>query len=251
MAATTARSLIELEVSTGPPSALVDRVYATLKQQILTCKLAPGHRLVEKELCAEMGISRTPLREALNRLGLEGLVTLVPYRGYEVIQITVEDIRNLSELRRIVEAESAALAAERATPEDCAQLLKLAELRYVPGNRKTYKSYLRANCAFHLALVRCTRNPRLETIVISVLDQIQRPLYFGLDVGIDSQSATAEHLQVVEAVRARDPIRARQLMGEQISGAESRMIAAMKALPEFAADREQTKQVARKEGRAS
>lgn len=221
------RSLIELHPSDAPPTALADRAYAALKHDILTCKLRPGQRLIEKELCASIGISRTPLREALNRLGLEGLVSLVPYRGYEVVPLTLEDIREMSELRYILESESAGLAAKRATPEEIEELTSLAELQYTPGERETYESYLRANSAFHQSLAHCSHNVRLETAVISLLDQLQRPLYLGLDVGLSAEEATAEHFAVLDAVRKRDSERAAQLMREQILDAEQRMIAAL------------------------
>lgn len=221
------QSLIELRPSDGPPSALPDRAYAALKHDILTCKLRPGQRLIEKTLCAEIGISRTPLREALNRLGLEGLVSLIPYRGYEVVPLTLEDIRDMSELRYILESEAVGLAAQRATPEEIEELASLAELRYTPGERDTYENYLRANSAFHQLLAHCSHNRRLEAAVISLLDQLQRPLYLGLDLGLNAEEATAEHLEVLDAVRKRDSVRAARLMREQILDAEQRMIAAL------------------------
>jgi DNA-binding GntR family transcriptional regulator len=221
------QSLIELRPSDAPPSALADRAYAFLKQHILTCKIPPGERLIEKELCEEIGISRTPLREALNRLGLEGLVSAVPYRGYDVAPLTLDDIRNMCELRYILESESAGLAAKRATLEEIEALASLAELRYTPGDRETYENYLRANSAFHQLLAHCSHNARLEAAVISLLDQLQRPLYLGLDLGLNAEEATAEHLAVLDAVRSRDSARAAQLMREQILDAEQRMIAAL------------------------
>ena len=104
-----------------------------------------------------------------------------------------------------------------------------ATLRYQPGDRATYEQYLRDNSAFHQALVRCTRNERLEMVVGSVLDQIQRPLYFGLDIGLDAGAATAEHFELIDAVRKRDAARARQVMAEQIRRAEMRILAAVSA----------------------
>jgi DNA-binding GntR family transcriptional regulator len=205
-------------------------VYAILKYRILTCTLAPNQRLIENEISTEMNISRTPLREALNRLHLEGLVVLTRYRGYAVAPVTLADIRELCEVRRFIEAEAAGLAAERATSAECDDLLSLAELPYTPGERATYDNYLRANTAFHHALARCSHNRRLENMVMSVLDQLHRPLYLGLDVGIEAGAATAEHLQVLEAVRARDAARARCLMTEQISRTEGRIVAALEAL---------------------
>ncbi len=223
------RSLIDLEPDMPLTQGLPDRIHSALKHRILTCSLAPGQRLMEKDLSLELGVSRTPLREALNRLALENLVFLTPYRGYAVTPVRLNDIRNLSELRLIVEAEASALAAERATPDEIEQLSSLAPLDYRPGDRATYIKYLRANSAFHQALVRCTHNDRLASVAASVLDQIQRPLYLGLDAGLQSELATAEHYELVAAIRSRNAALARQLATDQIQRAEMRIIAVVSA----------------------
>lgn len=222
-------SLIELVPTVGPPAAMPDRIYATLKHRILTCSMPPGQRIVEKELCAEMHVSRTPMREAFNRLSLEGLIVVQPYRGFVVAPVTVESYKELCELRRIVEGGSAALAAERATPAAVERLLAVAETRYTPGDKGTYEGYLRANSAFHLELVRSTGNPQLESIVMSALDRHQRPLYLGLDVGVDAKASTSEHHEIVDAVKRRDAERARRLMVDHIGMAEERIVRALHA----------------------
>ena len=207
--------------------ALPDRIYSALKHRILTCSLPPGQRLMENDLSRELGVSRTPLREALNRLALEQLVFLTPYRGYAVTPLLLEDISKLNELRLILESESAALAAERANQQEVKQLKSLAKLSYQPGDRATYEQYLRDNSAFHQALVRCTRNARLEAVVASVLDQLQRPLYLGLDTGLDAKAATAEHYELIDAIAQGNAKRARKVMAEQIKRAEMRILAAV------------------------
>lgn len=222
-------SLIELQPGVPPPSALPDRIYATLKHRVLTCSMRPGERIVEKELCAEMRVSRTPMREAFNRLALEGLITLQPYRGFVVAPVTVELYQELCELRRIVEGGSASLAAERASDEATERLRAVAETRYTPGDKGTYEGYLRANSAFHLELVRSTGNRQLEAIVMSALDRHQRPLYLGLDVGVDASASTDEHFEIIEAVRQHDPERARRLMVQHIGKAEQRIVNALRA----------------------
>ncbi|HSK08263.1 MAG TPA: GntR family transcriptional regulator [Vicinamibacterales bacterium] len=222
-------SLIQLNPEVTAPVALPDRIYATLKHRVLTCSMLPGSRVVEKELCTEMRVSRTPLREALNRLALEGLVTITPYRGYAVAPLTVEGFRELCEVRRILEAEAAALAAERGTEEDLRKLESLAQLRYRQEDRRTYGRYLRANSAFHQALVQCTRNQRLEVMVMSALDQHQRPLYLGLGVGVDGKASTEEHLEVVAAIRSRNAIEARKVVTQHIIRAEGRIATALTA----------------------
>ena len=154
---------------------------------------------------------------------------LSPYRGYAVAPVTVKGYQELCELRRIVEGGSAALAAERATAEDTQRMTEMAETRYTPGDRESYLLYLRKNSAFHLSVVQCTKNRQLEAILMSALDRHQRPLYLGLDVGIDGQASTREHLEITEAVRAHDPDRARTLMVQHIANAEGRIVAALLA----------------------
>jgi DNA-binding GntR family transcriptional regulator len=222
-------SVIELDPAISPPTALPDRIYATLKHRILTCSMRPGDRIVEKDLCKEMQVSRTPLREAFNRLSLEGLIVLSPYRGYAVAPVTVKGYQELCELRRIVEGGTAAIAAERATAEDVQRMVDTAETRYTPGDRESYLGYLRKNSAFHLSVVQCTKNRQLEAILMSALDRHQRPLYLGLDVGIDGQASTSEHLEIAEAVKTHDRERARTLMVKHIAKAEDRIVAALRA----------------------
>jgi DNA-binding GntR family transcriptional regulator len=208
---------------------LPDRVYKKLKRQILTCGVAPEHRLIESDLCSAFGVSRTPLREALNRLALEGLVVAAPVSGYAVAPLTIEDIRHLNEVRQAVEAEAAALAAERATEEDLQAMESFATLKYKQGDRSTYVISLQRNRAFHLAVAHASRNPRLEALVASVLDQVQRAIYFGFDAAIDAKLATAEHFQLMAAIRSRSPRRARELNAAQIKNGERGMLKACSA----------------------
>ncbi len=221
-------SLVDLSATIEPPQALPDRVYSVLKYRILTCIILPGQRLNEKELANDLKVSRTPLREALNRLSQENLLTRIPYCGYAVSVVTEDDIRNLCESRLILETATAELAAERATPAELERMTQLVELRYTPGDRVTYAQYLKANSIFHRELARASHNSRLESMVMAVLDELQRPLYLGLDVGLDAEHATQEHVLLVDAIKSRDPARARWLQTEQISKASERIIAAMR-----------------------
>jgi DNA-binding GntR family transcriptional regulator len=221
------QSLIELNPVIAQPPAMPDRIYAALKHRILRCELPPNQRLNEKKLSQELGVSRTPLRQALNRLSQDGLVVLLPYKGYVVAPLTIDDFKNLCEVRRIIEPESVALAAERATPQDIERLVDTYESRYTQGDPSTYEGYLRSNSAFHLALVRCTRNDRLESLVMSSLDQLQRPLYLGVVKGIASDVSTAQHLELLELVKAHEPDRARSLMKKHICIGEEQIIAAL------------------------
>jgi len=109
------------------------------------------------------------------------------------------------------------------------RMVDTAETRYTPGDRESYLGYLRKNSAFHLSVVQCTKNRQLEAILMSALDRHQRPLYLGLDVGIDGQASTDEHLEIAEAVKTHDRERARTLMVKHIAKAEDRIVVALGA----------------------
>lgn len=154
-------SLIEIRPEAIRPTALPDQVYALLKERILTCRFAPEERLIELKLTEQLKVSRTPIREALNRLAHDGLVTIHPNSGFRVAPITLADFRNLTEYRAVVEPEGAAFAAERATKLQIAEMRRLATLSFDPTDDHHFAEYCRANAAFHLAVARAASNPML------------------------------------------------------------------------------------------
>ena len=222
-------SLIEISPQSIRPSALPDHVYAVLKQQILSCVLKPEERLIEKNLCEALSVSRTPLREALNRLSHEELLSFQPHSGYRVAAITLEGFKSLIELRAIVEPQAAALAAERATSEDISQLRALASLPYDPNDESGFVEYCRANARFHLTVVRTARNTKLENIVMSALDLYQRPTYLRIGRQLDAQNPSSKHLAITEAISRHDSSTAKDIMLSHILGGGDRIIAALSA----------------------
>ncbi len=220
-------SLVELGTTATRPTALPDHIYAVLKQQILSCALKPGERLIEKNLCAVLEVSRTPLREALNRLNHEELVTLQPNAGYRVAPITLDGYRNLTELRAIVEPQAAALAAERATSADIAELRALASLDFDPNDDAGFADYCRANARFHLRVVRTARNAMLENIVMSALDMSQRPAYLRIGRQVDPANPSAKHHAIVDAIERHDAGLTRELMERHVLGSGDRIYEAL------------------------
>lgn len=222
-------SLIEITPQTSRPSALPDHVYAVLKQRILSCALLPGERLVEKKLCDDLRVSRTPLREALNRLSHEELVSFQPHAGYRVASITLEGFLNLIELRAIVEPTGAALAATRATPADIADLRAHATLPYDPSDERGFVDYCRANARFHLGVVRAARNPLLENIVMSALDLYQRPTYLRIGRQLDPSNPSGKHHTIVDAIERHDAEAAHAIMQAHIRSGGARILEALVA----------------------
>jgi len=229
MSILTRPSLIEISPQSVRPSALPDHVYAVLKQQILSCLLKPDETLIEKRLCEELRVSRTPLREALNRLSHEELLSFQPHAGYRVASITINSFRNLIELRAIVEPQAAALAAQRATEEDIADLRACACLPYDPNDDRGFVDYCRANAKFHLRVVRTARNAALENIVMSALDLYQRPTYLKIGRQLDPKNPSAKHIAITEAIAQHNVELARDIMLQHITGGGERILAALSA----------------------
>lgn len=213
------------------PATLVDQVYHELQRRILRCELPPGERLVEKALCEELGVSRASLREVLNRLAQDKLVTLKPNCGFSVTPITVEGFRNVCELRRLVESQVAALAAERATPADIAEMRRTAIVDCAFDDEDAFTVYCESNRAFHRSVAECIDNLLLEDIVLSALDKDQQPIYYGIDISVCTSPAdvTTEHLAIVDAIEARDAEQARMLMEQHIGKKEDRILEALQA----------------------
>ncbi|HVU36114.1 MAG TPA: GntR family transcriptional regulator [Opitutaceae bacterium] len=220
-------SLVEISPDIQKPTTLPDHVYTVLKQRILSCALPPNDRLVEKSLCDDLQVSRTPLREALNRLCHEGLVVLQAHAGYRVAPITLESFRSLIELRALIEPQAAALAAERATAEEAAVLRDRAQLPFDPNDDQSFVEYCRANARFHLLVVRAARNPLLENIVMSALDMYQRPTYMRIGRQMDLSNPSAKHVAIAEAIANHDAGAARATMQAHVLGGGERILAAL------------------------
>ena len=116
-----------LQVTMDEFLPLRDVVFNTLRQAILTGELKPGERLMEIHLANKLGVSRTPIREAIRKLELEGLVTMIPRRGAEVAQITEKSMNDVLEVRRAMDALCVELACDRITPEELQDLKKACD----------------------------------------------------------------------------------------------------------------------------
>jgi len=220
-------SLVEIPEAPAAGGNLPDRIYSHLKRCILSGKIAPGEHLLEKALCDALKVSRTPLREALNRLGNEDLVIFRPHCGFIVAPISSEGFRRLLDLRIIIESKVAVLACMRAGPADIEALRNAAVMPALDGGEKSFIDFCQANARFHLLLVRATGNNLLENIVMSALDQYQRPAYLGIGRVTDHEKATRCHLDLVEALEAREALKAESVMSHHVLGGFERIIRAL------------------------
>jgi DNA-binding GntR family transcriptional regulator len=178
------------------------RIYKELKQDIVTCKLAPGLSISELEMCTRYNASRTPVREACRRLGNESLMQMTPFRGYSITPLTIEEYRNLHELQTVVEPAVAALAAERATLEQLKEIDSWATYEYKVGQRNSYYTFLEWNKNFHICIAAASKNQSLLEIVTNAQTRLMRYYYLVIVMDSYGPQLVAEHRELVRALRS-------------------------------------------------
>jgi len=192
----------------------VDRAYRSLKAGIVEGRYRPGMPLSEVGLATEHGMSRTPIREGLARLWQEGYLERVVGHGYFVGRVTVQQIHDTFDVRRLLEGAAAARAAELATPEDIDRLRALGEVRI--GAAQDYRESENANVRFHLAIAACARNGLAFELIERCLAQVDRFMSLGVSFGPFQEGATDAHIAIVEAIARHDAEGARQRMEQHL-----------------------------------
>ncbi|MDE3134998.1 MAG: GntR family transcriptional regulator [Acidobacteriota bacterium] len=202
--------------NTRPAQTSSERVYRHLKHDIVTCDFLPGKSLSEQELCRRYHTSRTPIREACRHLEKDGLIKIIPFRGYFVAPLTMAEYHNLNEVQLIVEPAAAALAAQRATPDQLHKIQEWAEYVYRVGNQKSYYTFLDRNYSLHVGIASASGNDSLFDIVSEVHTRLMRFFYLVISVDSYGPELVTEHREIVRAIGNRDPECARQRTAEHI-----------------------------------
>ncbi len=214
-----------------------ERVATRVRDMILDGRLAPGARLGEAELAGHLGVSRTPVREALSRLGAEGLVEHVPNRGARVATWTVAEIESVFELRSALEPRLTALAVAAATEQDIDTLADLAEQMLavgLPGPQQDLDAVVPLNRAFHDHLVRLADHSALASALATAVKAPMQRRNFATYDERTMRRSLAHHVEIVDAIRAGDPVWARAVMTAHIHNARAVMVRA-------ASDQEETR----------
>jgi DNA-binding GntR family transcriptional regulator len=181
-----------------------DRVYLLLKEAITSIALRPGTPLVETEIARRLGVSTTPVREALQRLGQDGLVVSSRYRGTIVAEITTADVREIYELREVVEPMATRLAVPILSDGDIDEMRRILDRAACQIARGERRELSQLNRAFHGILIEHCRNGRLRRILETLQDQNRIiALLTWEGRGYDDQEH-AEHTAILEATARRD-----------------------------------------------
>ena len=208
---------------------LRDVVFQTLRQAILRGELQPGERLMEIHLAQKLGVSRTPVREAIRKLELEGLVLMIPRKGAIVAEITVSDLEDVLEVRMALEELAVKHACRHVTRE------QLEEMRYLSDQfKKTLYgddvgACAQADMKFHEAIYAATRNGRLVQILNNLREQMYR---YRMEYLKDRQShnfLVHEHEEILAALEQRDEKKALEVTSRHIQRQKMHIISALNA----------------------
>ncbi|MGW3111405.1 GntR family transcriptional regulator [Streptomyces sp. NPDC001091] len=194
-----------ITAKTGPLGSVRERVLAALRQDIIAGRLAPGDRLVERELAERYGVSRVPVREAVRALVGEGFVLFESARRTVVRRLTPDDVRELFELREALEVYAAGLAATRATPEALERLRELLAEAATATEAGEAEAITDINTRFHDRILAMAGNG----LLISVMDPVDGRLRWLTRRNAEWPQLLTEHHELYDAIASGDPDRAR------------------------------------------
>lgn len=204
-------TMIDLKLEDNATMSLRELVYRSLREAILRGELKPGTRLMEMQLASQLGVSRTPIREAISRLDEEGLAEIIPRKGAHVSNLTMEDVDDIFELREMLEALTITKLCREITTEGIARL-RYAQLVYEKAaSTDDHEAIIEKDVAFHIALYEETGNKRLGGFIQQLNDLLERIRWESFQY-IDKNDMYQEHIEIINAIEKRDLVAAKEAM---------------------------------------
>ena len=207
--------------------SVVERVYDRLKAMAVAFEFKPGERLNEGELSLRLGASRTPLREALNRLQTEGLLRFTPGKGYFCRGLDVQEIFSLYELRKAIEMAAVRLAIERATDADIDSLIAFLDSTGPEPLGRSVVELVQLDETFHERLLAMSGNVEMLRVLQNVNARIRFVRWIDMDRGNRTETQT-EHRQALLGVKRRDESACLEVLGKHIDRRLDQITSALK-----------------------
>ena len=208
---------------------LRDVVFNTLRKAILKGELKPGERLMEIALAERLGVSRTPVREAMRKLELEGLVVMIPRRGAQVANITEKDLNDVLEVRIALENLSIENACARMTEEQLAELKRAGRYFEETIKEGNLVKLAEADVAFHEVIYKASDNRRLNQVLNNLREQIYRYRVEYLKEEETRNVLVKEHEEIYEAIKNRDVKKAQEISFRHIENQREAIIRSIRA----------------------
>lgn len=203
---------------------LRDVVFNTLREAILKGELKPGERLMEIQLAERLGVSRTPIREAIRKLELEGLVLTFPRRGAEVAKMTEKNMREVLVVRKALEVLAVEIACEVITQPQIVELKEVAKAFEQSMKSKDLKKIAEADVRFHDLIYQSTGNHRLLQILNNLREQIYRYRIEYLKEESTYPSLLQEHQALIDGLKNKDKEFVKDIMKRHIENQERTVI---------------------------
>jgi DNA-binding GntR family transcriptional regulator len=217
-------SMAKLEKYDDYLSSLRGRVFSQIENDILNGRYQPGDSLIETKLSEELGVSRTPVREAIRQLELEGLVQTIPNKGAVVMGITTKDIEDIYTIRIMIEGLAAKWAAENATEAELQELREAVELEEFYTIKNDIEHLMHFDSRFHDIIFKACKSRILRHTLSSYHHYVQKAR--NASFGLPGRAALVldEHKAIYQAILDRDPERAEKLTVQHISNANRNLL---------------------------
>ncbi len=222
------RKLAPIKLDSYQP--LREVVCETLREAIRTGILQPGERLMEIKLAEELGVSRTPVREAIRKLEMEGYVIMMPRRGTYVANLSIRDVNEVFEIRTSLDSLARGLAAERFTDEELEQLERLLVLIGEYIEKGDMEKIVETDTEFHDILYQASRNSRLIGIILNLREQLTRFRAMSMAYPGRLKETLEEHSRIVEAIADGNVKAARKASELHMEQSEKTLLNSMESL---------------------
>lgn len=195
---------------------LNEKVYRILKEKIIKGTLKSGTKILESEIAKQMGVSRTPIREAIRKLDVDGLVIMNPNRGVQVIDFLIEDLREVLQIRELLEGFAAYIAAKKISDKEIIKLEEIIKKMRNEAAKGNIAAYTDLNSQFHNVILELSENKRLIRLCNSLSGHEYKFKIEALTLVERLKYSIEEHIKILEALKKRNSIEAKSLTQSHI-----------------------------------
>lgn len=216
--------MVEYNETDSASSSLSRRIFSQIQNDILNGVYEPGESLIETRLSEELGVSRTPVREALRQLELEGLVQSIPNRGVRVKGVSAKDIQDIYTIRMLIEGLAARWAAEKITPGEMEELKEAVDLEEFFTRRNDYSHLMKLDSRFHDIIFKASKSKPLMHTLSTFHHYVQKARKISLSNPKRAMEVLSEHKAIMQAIIDKNADTAERLTIEHVKNASRNLI---------------------------